>query len=97
MVFAPAAGHLPATRKEYEIRGAVPLFDHVEALVDLTAQRFRVQIPAEEDRLDGLSQFGEGLVGGVRTGSGKWRLVTVGFRPRGEWRTGDLEVGEMAR
>lgn len=65
MVFAPVAGHLPATCKEYEIRAAVPLFEHVQTFVNLTAQRFRVQIPAEEDRLDGLSQFGEGLVGGV--------------------------------
>lgn len=60
MVFAPVAGHLPAARKEHEIGGAVLLFDHVQAFLDLTAQRFGVEIPAQEDRLDGLSQFGEG-------------------------------------
>lgn len=65
MVFPAVAGHLAATGKEHEIRGAVPLFDHVQAVVDLAAQRFRMQILTEEDRLNGLAQFGKGLVGGV--------------------------------
>jgi NAD(P)-dependent dehydrogenase (short-subunit alcohol dehydrogenase family) len=64
VVFPAVADHLAATGKEHEIRGAVPLFDHVQTFVDLSAQRFRMQIPTEENRLDGLAQFGEGLVVG---------------------------------
>jgi hypothetical protein len=41
------------------------LFDHVQTFVDLSAQRFRMQIPTEENRLDGFAQFGKGLVGWV--------------------------------
>jgi hypothetical protein len=52
VVFPAVAGHLAATGKEHEIRGAVPLFDHVQAVVDLAAQRFRMQILTEEDRLN---------------------------------------------
>jgi hypothetical protein len=62
VVFPAVADHLAATCKEHEIRGAVPLFDHVQTFVDLSAQRFRMQIPTEETRLDSLAQFGEGLV-----------------------------------
>ena len=65
VVFLAVADHLAATSKEHEIRGAVPLFDHVQSFVDLAAQSFRMQIPTEEDRLDGLAQFGKGLVGWV--------------------------------
>ena len=31
--------------------------------MDLAAQLFRMQVLAEKDRLDGLAQFGKGLVG----------------------------------
>ena len=41
VVFAAVANHLAATGKEHEICGAVPLFDHVQSVVDLAAQRFR--------------------------------------------------------
>ena len=44
VVFPAVAGHLAATRKEHKIRGAVPLFDHVQAFVNFAAQLFRMQV-----------------------------------------------------
>jgi hypothetical protein len=46
----------PRRAKNTKSVGAVPLFDHVQTFVDLSAQRFRIQIPTEENRLDGLAQ-----------------------------------------
>ena len=57
VILAAIADHLAATREEYEIGGAVPLLDHVQPLVDLAAQFLRVQIPAQENRLDGFAPF----------------------------------------
>lgn len=65
VVFPAIADHLTTAGKEHEIRGAVPLFDHVQSLVDLAAPRFRMQIPTAKDCFDGLAQFGDGLVGWV--------------------------------
>jgi hypothetical protein len=70
VVFPAVADHLAATGKEHEIRGAVPLFNHVQTFVDLSAQRFRMQIPTEENCLDGLAQFGKGVVGWVQRAQG---------------------------
>jgi len=38
VVFSAVAGHLAAAGEEHKIRGAVPLFDHVQAFVDLAAE-----------------------------------------------------------
>ena len=46
LVFPAAAGHLAAAGEEHEIRGSVPLFDHVQAVADLAAQVLRMQVLA---------------------------------------------------
>jgi hypothetical protein len=63
VIFAAIADHFAAAGEEDEVVGAVPLLDDVEALVDLASEVFAVKVPAEEDGLDCLAEFGEGLVG----------------------------------
>jgi hypothetical protein len=46
VVFPAIAGHLATTGEEHEVRGAVPLFDHIQSFVNLTAQFFGMQIMA---------------------------------------------------
>ena len=57
MVLAAVAYHLAAPGEEHEIGGAVPVFDHVQPLVDLATQRLTVQVTAQKDGLDGLSEL----------------------------------------
>ena len=60
--FGMATGMEPSRNK---VVGAVPLLNDVQSLIDFTAQFLAVQIAAQKDRFDGLSQFGERLVGRV--------------------------------
>jgi hypothetical protein len=63
VIFVAIADHFAATGEEDKIVGAIPLLDDIDALVDLAAEVFVVEVPVEEDGLDRLSKFGEGLVG----------------------------------
>ena len=55
VVLAPVARQCAATGEEDEVGRAAPLFDHVESFVDLAPEPDVVQVPREEDRLDGLA------------------------------------------
>ena len=48
-----------------EVIGAVPVFDHLESVVDFLTQRFVVQEATEKHGLDGLSQFDNSAIGGM--------------------------------
>ena len=65
VVLAAVAGHLAAAGEEHEI--VAPFHCSTTFRPSWISRRssFDMQIPAEEDRLDGLAQFGEGLVGRV--------------------------------
>jgi hypothetical protein len=49
VILAAIANHFAAAGEEDEVVGAVPLFDDVEALVDLAAEVFAMKVPAQED------------------------------------------------
>ena len=52
LVLAPVAVKLAALGKEHEIVCAIPLLYDVQAFVNFSAQRFRVQVLAQENGLD---------------------------------------------
>jgi hypothetical protein len=58
LVFQVVAGDLTAFAIKDEVVGSVPVLNDVEAFLNLLAQRLRVQILAEEDRLDRFAQLG---------------------------------------
>ena len=60
LILAPVAREFAALGKEDEIIGAIPLLDDVQAFVNFPAQRLRLQVTAEKDRLDRLAEFDEG-------------------------------------
>jgi hypothetical protein len=63
MILTTIADHFASAGEENEVVGAVPLLDHVQALVDFVAEAFTVKVSAEEDGFDRPAEFGEGLVG----------------------------------
>ena len=84
MVLPAVAHQFTATGEEDKVVGAVPMFDDVQALVDLAAQLLAVKVPAQEDRFDRFAQFGERFVGGMlnvvpgKTSQDRFRLGVVG-------------------
>ena len=63
VVFPSVARQLSAPGEKDKIVSAIPLLDHVEALVNFTAERLAVEIAAQEDRFDRPAEFDEALVG----------------------------------
>ena len=63
VILTAIADHLPAAREEDEVVGAVPLFDDVQALVDLAAKWLAVQVSAQEDGLHRPAELRESPVG----------------------------------
>jgi hypothetical protein len=57
VILATVAGHFAAAGEEDEVVGAVPLFDGIQAFVDLTAERFAVKVLTQEDGLDRPAEF----------------------------------------
>ena len=55
----------PAAKIGDECISAVPVFDHLESVVDFLTQSFVVQEATEKDGLDGLPQFDNGAIGGM--------------------------------
>ena len=63
MILVPVTRQFTAAREEDEVVVAVLLFDDVEPLVDLAAQRLAVEVAAEEDRFHSAPQFSQSFVG----------------------------------
>ena len=61
-VLLAVARHLAALAEEDEAVGAVPVLDDIQAFLDFPAQLDKLQITAEEDRLNRLAQFRQGFV-----------------------------------
>lgn len=58
VVFPMVADHLTTAGERHGVRRVIPSFGYVQLFVDPAAQRFRMPIAAEKDRLDGLAQLG---------------------------------------
>ena len=62
LVVCAVRGHLAPFTEEDEIVGAVPVFDDVEALVDITSKLQRSEVAAQENCLLSFAEFCERTV-----------------------------------
>jgi len=65
LVLQPVGGDLATAAIEDEIVGAIPGFDHVQALMDLAPQFHPVQVTAKECRAQRLTKLDQSSVRGV--------------------------------
>src|SRR3546814_14695940 len=59
------SGDLAALAEENEPIGTVPVFNDIQAFMNIAAEGLLAQIPAQEDRLDRAAQLTQRLVGRV--------------------------------
>src|SRR4030095_4167511 len=69
LIFQAIGGHLAAFAVEDEIVSPVPVFDHLEPVMNFSSEGVLLEILAEKDRLDHLPEFNDRVIGGVWEGT----------------------------
>src|SRR4029434_4681334 len=69
LIFQATGGHLAAFAIEDEIVRTVPVFDHLEPVINFSSEGFFLKVLAEKDRLDHLPEFNDRVIGGVWEGA----------------------------
>src|SRR4029453_4466735 len=69
LIFQAIGGHLAAFAVEDEIVSTVPVFDHLEPVMNFSSEGVLLEILAEKYPLDPLPEFNGRVIGGVWEGA----------------------------